>query len=976
MKKIARLLICLLLLTTVVAPLNISYAAGEFTVPPRTVSYDPATSGGTLTFEFQVSQDYPDNVVYWVVTPDTVTLSAIEIQSESAGNTYPGGSLGYKTSLEQVTVDNVPAGGKYKLHYVISNNGSLLQDSQGEVLFELPIVKLTSAVYDDGIVSDVEDDSISITFDGVVTNPGVASDYEVAIDTHSIDSFDSSDILLTEDDYKVNVKNEGVILNFTASGIAKLPTSGLSFWRVSIVNPNNLTPNVDMNERIANFSRNIKSEPSAQLAQILIGGIPLVGFEPNRYEYGDVEIPYSYVSTLAGDYSSLISGISTTGQTIQAVHDADLNVEKIIVTEQGKQSSTYYLYTSINNMSLSDIKVGGQPILGFNKFLKAFSMPVSAALTEPPLLTVTADNPSAVVTVSGSGSLPGQYYYTIKVTFGQDNKEYTVALYSQSQGGSSGSGGNHTSPTVESNLPKGVTTSDLRYLDNLLGMNDPILVSQNVSAALNNTLMLKDESTLFLSLTKLDDMVGSIAENMKNTSNPDVLLKDVVKTSQVVEQKIQNLSNPQDALTVVEQYLEQLSKVKTNLNESELALEKSASKMLQKISDQASTVSVIVPPNQNTLKIDSSAVDKAIAKQINFLGKINKVSDQYFGEESINRVSTQIVLDVKKPENSSQLATTIPTEIVQKLGDNGVEKIKVQMGNAGMTFNNDELSKKEDLTIEMKFLENPVASEEYQNNKKVVEFNVYQGQTNIESYEKPIELSFKYESFGIKSSDALDSSIFRYNEVLKDWEPVGGILDPQSGEIRVKRTHLSQYTVMKSKKSFSDINNSSAKSEINSLLNKGVIKNTDRFEPKAYLTRGEFSSWMANAFGLQSKDKILPFKDVDVKNENYSAIAAVYGKGLISGKSKTKFDPDGFITEQEMSVVMSSALVAFEDKKSNSKTKYKHLEILKEKDVASWAQEDVALLLELGVKNNKNLAKGDSLVTKETAAAVFSRLYN
>lgn len=271
MKKIAMLLICFLFLTTVMLPLNISYAAGEFTVPPRIVNYNPEASGGELTFEFQVSQDYPDNVVYWVVTPDTVTLSAIEIQSESAGNTYPGGSLGYKTSLEQVTVGGIAAGGSYKLHYVISNNGSLLQDSQGEVLFELPIVKLTSAVYDDGIVSDVEDDSISITFDGVVTNPGVASDYEVAIDTHSIDSFDSADIILTEDDYTVTAKNEDVILNFTASGIAKLPTSGLSFWRVSIVNPNNLTPNVDMNERIATFSKDTTPVSSAQLAQILIG---------------------------------------------------------------------------------------------------------------------------------------------------------------------------------------------------------------------------------------------------------------------------------------------------------------------------------------------------------------------------------------------------------------------------------------------------------------------------------------------------------------------------------------------------------------------------------------------------------------------------------------------------------------------------------------------------------------------------------
>lgn len=975
MKKIAMLLICFLFLTTVMLPMNISYATGEFTVPPRTVSYDQATSGGTLTFEFQVSPTYYDNVVYWVVTPDTVTLNAAEIQSESAGNTYPGGNLSYTTTLQQVKIENIVAGGSYKLHYVISNYGSLLPESQGEVVLELPIVGLTSAMYDEGILPDLTDDSISITFDGALTNPGVASDYEVAIDTHSTNTFDSSDILLTEDDYMVTVQNGGVRLNFTASGIEKLPTSGLSFWRVSIINPNNLTPNVDMNERIATFSRNIKSDPSAQLAQILIGGVPLVGFEPNRYEYGNVDIPYSYVATLAGDYSSLISGISPTGQTIQAVHDSTLNVEKIIVTEEGKQSSTYYLYTSINNMSLSGIKIGGQPLSGFNKFLKAFSMPVSGTLTAPPQLTATADNPSAVVTVSGSGSLPGQYYYTITVTYGSYNKIYTVALYSQSQGGSPDSGGNHTSPTVESNLPKGVTNSDLKALDSLI-VSNPQLFSQNMSEMLNNTLKLQDENTLFLSLTTLDNLVGRIAENMKNTSNSNVLLQGVIKTSQVVEQKIQNLSNPQDALTVVEQYLAQLSKVKTNLNESELALEKSASKMLQKISDQASTVSVSVPSNQNTVKIDATAVEQAISKQIDFLGKVNKISDQYFGEESINKVSTQIVLDVKKPENINQLATTIPTEIVQKLGDNGVEKIKVQMGNAGMTFNNDELSKKEDLTIEMKFLENPVVSEEYQNNKKVVEFNVYQGQTIIENYEKPIELSFKYESFGIQSSDALDSSIFRYNEALKDWDPVGGILDPQSGEIRVKRTHLSQYTVMKSKKSFSDIDNSSAKSEINSLLNKGVIKNTDRFEPKSYLTRGEFSSWMANAFGLQSKDKTLPFKDVDVKNENYSAIAAVYGKGLISGKSKTKFEPDGFITEQEMSVVMSRALVAFGDKKSNSKTKSKHLEILKEKDVASWAQEDVALLLELGIKNDKNLAKGDSLITKETAAAVFSKLYS
>ena len=104
MKQLTKILFLslLLILTTMFVPPEKSYATGEFTVAPQTLNYDALSSGGALTFEFQVSPTYYDNVFYWVVTPSTVTLTAAQIQTEALGSTYPGGSLGYTTSLQQV----------------------------------------------------------------------------------------------------------------------------------------------------------------------------------------------------------------------------------------------------------------------------------------------------------------------------------------------------------------------------------------------------------------------------------------------------------------------------------------------------------------------------------------------------------------------------------------------------------------------------------------------------------------------------------------------------------------------------------------------------------------------------------------------------------------------------------------------------------------------------------------------------------
>lgn len=847
---------------------------------------------------------------------------------------------------------------------------------------------LSSAAYNDMGTTALTDDAIDLTFSTLnVTNPGTPSDYGIEIDTHSTGGFVSADVTFEPGDYVLSVSDNVVRMSFTTTGVAKLPVSDLLFWKVTIKNPANLTPAADPTKTYEMF---MQFGYGASLAQILVGGIPVAGFAPATYDYYNVLVPFSAYQTLQGNYSSLVTAYSANpSSTISISHDNSTGTEKIAVAAQGQQTKTYTLHTAVNFMSLSGITIGGYPLMGFNKFLDSFSAELANTTTVVPALTATADNPSATVSVAGSGSLPGVYTYVITVAYGGSSKTYNVNLYAHA----------HEIPVTDNtddffvtpSLPPGITVpgtvipttvtdADIKYLESLFNQPDfltnPALFEQSINNILENTFKIQDENQLFQSLTKFDDMVGSMA-NMVNTQTDNTkVLQEVAKMSQTVEQKIQNLTNPEDALTVVEQYLSQLNTVSSKMTESNLAIEKSASEMLQKVADKVGSVPIQLKSSETQVKVDTGAVQKALDKQIQFLGKVNNLSDQYFGAENVNKIATKVTLEIKKPDELKQVAATIPPEVIQKLTDNKVDKLKVEIGGSGLTFDNAEIAQKTELVVEMKFSEISNLPAGLENNKKVVEFNVYEGQNVIESYNKPIEISFQYGEFGVGSNEVQDASIFRYNETLKDWDPVGGIVDPESGNIRVKRTHLSQYTVMKSKKAFSDADNSWAKNEINSLLKKGIIAETAKFEPKSYLTRAEFASWIAKAYGLESKTASLPFKDVSKTSENYNAIAAVYSQGLIKGKSKNTFDPNGFITEQEMAVIMGQALIAYGEKQSNTKTQSKYLSTLKTKEVASWAESDMALLMELGMKGSTDLGKGNGFVTKETAAAAFSKVYS
>ncbi len=147
--------------------------------------------------------------------------------------------------------------------------------------------------------------------------------------------------------------------------------------------------------------------------------------------------------------------------------------------------------------------------------------------------------------------------------------------------------------------------------------------------------------------------------------------------------------------------------------------------------------------------------------------------------------------------------------------------------------------------------------------------------------------------------------------------PVGGVFDPVTNTVKTNRISLSQYTVMQSNKQFNDVDTSWAKAEINELLGKGVIDETENFNPEQAITREEFNNMGGTCVWSYNDEAEAPFEDLGEDNEHAVEIASAYAKGIISGSSETTFNPDGNMTKEQMTVILANAMVAYDDKKLN-----------------------------------------------------------
>ena len=467
--------------------------------------------------------------------------------------------------------------------------------------------------------------------------------------------------------------------------------------------------------------------------------------------------------------------------------------------------------------------------------------------------------------------------------------------------------------------------------------------------------------------------IGTVLET--SPEKTEILIQRITQILTKVEEKIVLIDNPSNQMTVLEQLLPEIKALKIQLGISQPTWDKVIEDMMQRTADAFGTLGIEAPLKEDIIRFEDKALSFVIERQLEASKKLMQIEQNYFDTSVTRLLRKDIRIEIKPQKIQTLLRVEFSPNQIKLMKDARVDTLTVSNLSAELKVPVSDLGM---LDIVQFIIEARVpllnqSPSDFDRPNLSYDISLLVNQIKREKFEKPITLSFDLRSFALEKESPLALAIFKLNETTNIWEPVGGIVDPQSGQIYVMRDTLSQYTVLKSKKSFSDADTSWAKAEINAMLNKGIITDGGKFEPQSVLTRGEFAKWIAKAYGLKVSSQSLPFKDVTKGEDAYEAIAAVYQQGLLNGKSKTSFDPNGAVTQNEMAAALGKLMISFNNKEKTPKVTSKYLAKLKTVQVATWAEDDMALLMELGmIVSSKS---GKDAVTKEAAASAFMKFY-
>jgi len=111
--------------------------------------------------------------------------------------------------------------------------------------------------------------------------------------------------------------------------------------------------------------------------------------------------------------------------------------------------------------------------------------------------------------------------------------------------------------------------------------------------------------------------------------------------------------------------------------------------------------------------------------------------------------------------------------------------------------------------------------------------------------------------------------------------------------------------------SFSDLGNVQwAESAIMSLAEKGILIGVGdgKFAPNDYVTRGQICKIAVLAFNLTHKGTATEFKDVASDAWYAPYVDILSSNGIINGYGDNRFDPNGYVTRQDLSLIIDRIL--------------------------------------------------------------------
>ncbi|WP_438434293.1 S-layer homology domain-containing protein [Gorillibacterium sp. sgz500922] len=153
--------------------------------------------------------------------------------------------------------------------------------------------------------------------------------------------------------------------------------------------------------------------------------------------------------------------------------------------------------------------------------------------------------------------------------------------------------------------------------------------------------------------------------------------------------------------------------------------------------------------------------------------------------------------------------------------------------------------------------------------------------------------------------------VYRLDEPEGARMVAGSRYELSAAKVRFEPAHPGRYAIAYRELSFSDLGKFAwAKESIEALLVRDVVRGTGlgRFQPGEPITRAEFVSMLANAYGLIDPKAVTSFGDVDAGSWYYAAVASAEQSGLVLGKTDGSFGAEEAITRQDVAVLTARLL--------------------------------------------------------------------
>lgn len=188
----------------------------------------------------------------------------------------------------------------------------------------------------------------------------------------------------------------------------------------------------------------------------------------------------------------------------------------------------------------------------------------------------------------------------------------------------------------------------------------------------------------------------------------------------------------------------------------------------------------------------------------------------------------------------------------------------------------------------------------------VYEFGLSVDGVATSTFKQPITIKLP-----LKNTDGLDKELLSVAKlVYGSLQFQGGVLD---GEFIVEpRDTFSSYAVLENKVNFTDIASVQAWAgkQIQVVAAKGAIEGVGegKFAPKSNVTRAEFAKMLIRALNLENNSAVQSFSDVSSTAWYAPYVAVAAEKGIITGRSADKFDPNATITRAEMATMIARAV--------------------------------------------------------------------